>query len=232
MKPATESPECVQAWKDIKLLDKDLNWYDLFRKTYTKSKSTLLLQDAPIEDRMKTVQVGNETKTYKQGFTFSEYTPWAKHIVRSESSQALLGAFMSDYVNRADVRRALNIPDTLPAWEQCNSFVSDNYKLQYEGSMWIYKILKQYNYKILFFSGDTDGAVPTYGSRQWIDSLQMPVKEEWRQWITDDQVSGYIIRYEGLDFATIHGVGHMAPQWKRKEVTKLFTNWIHDEPIQ
>jgi hypothetical protein len=24
----------------------------------------------------------------------------------------------------------------------------------------------------------------------------------------------------------------MAPQWKRKEVTKLFTNWIHNLPIQ
>ena len=89
----------------------------------------------------------------------------------------------------------------------------------------------QYNYKILFFSGDTDGCVPTFGSRKWIEGLELPVKEKWRSWSTDGQVSGFLVRYEGMDFATIHGVGHMAPQWKRKEVTKLFSNWIHNESI-
>jgi serine carboxypeptidase-like clade 1 len=53
----------------------------------------------------------------------------------------------------------------------------------------------QYDYKILFFSGDTDGAVPTYGSRRWIKKLNPTVIEQWRPWITDGQVSGYIIRY-------------------------------------
>lgn len=139
---------------------------------------------------------------------------------------------MSDYVNRADVRQALNIPDTLPGWNNCDDFVSENYNYQYEASMWIYKILKQYGYKILFFSGDTDGAVPTYGSRRWLEILNWDVKEAWRSWHTDGQVSGYIIKYDGMDFATIHGVGHMAPQWKRKDVTSLFTNWIHDLPIE
>jgi len=114
----------------------------------------------------------------------------------------------------------------------CSKEVSDSYKLQLEASLWIYKILMQYDYRILFFSGDTDGAVPTYGTRRWIDSLELTISEKWRSWNIDGQVAGYIIRYqEGLDFATIHGVGHMAPQWKRKEVTTLFTNWVHSEPI-
>jgi serine carboxypeptidase-like clade 1 len=75
-----------------------------------------------------------------------------------------------------------------------------------------------YGYKILFFSGDTDGAVPTYGTRRWLKMLNLDVKDAWRTWVTDDQVSGYIISYDGLDFATVHGVGHMAPQWSRKPV--------------
>jgi serine carboxypeptidase-like clade 1 len=63
----------------------------------------------------------------------------------------------------------------------------------------------------MFFSGDTDGAVPTYGSRQWIRDLQWAVLEKFRPWLTDGQVSGYVEKYDGLDFITIHGVGHMAP---------------------
>lgn len=84
---------------------------------------------------------------------------------------------------------------------------------------------------MLFFSGDTDGAVPTLGSRRWITGLGWEVKEEWRSWVTDAQVSGYIMRYDGLDFVTVHGVGHMAPQWKRKDVTKLVLSWVHNKPI-
>ena len=92
--------------------------------------------------------------------------------------------------------------------------------------------MKQYGYKMLFYSGDTDGAVPTYGTRRWISQLNWPVTKPWTPWFTDGQVSGYFISYDGLDFATVHGVGHMAPQWKRKDVTKLFTNWIHNEAVQ
>lgn len=30
-----------------------------------------------------------------------------------------------------------------------------------------------------------------------------------------------------LDFVTIKGVGHMAPQWARKPMADLITEWIH-----
>ena len=64
---------------------------------------------------------------------------------------------------------------------------------------------------IMFYSGDTDGAVPTYGSKEWIKQLDWPVKQEWTPWFTDGQVSGFIEQYDGLDFVTVKGVGHMAP---------------------
>jgi len=126
----------------------------------------------------------------------------------------------------------MNIPDSVQAWDMCSDEVGNNYHYQLEGSLFIYKILMQYDYKILFFSGDTDGAVPTLGTRRWIETLNLDIKEKWRSWNTDGQVSGYLIRYDGMDFATVHGAGHMSPQWKRKEVTSLFTNWLHDLPIQ
>jgi len=72
--------------------------------------------------------------------------------------------------------------------------------------------MKQYGYKILFFSGDTDGAVPTLGTRRWISGLKMPIKTPTAPFYTaDKQVAGYLTRYDGMDFATIHGAGHMSP---------------------
>jgi len=41
-------------------------------------------------------------------------------------------------------------------------------------------------------------------------------------------VRGYVTQHEGLDFATVHGVGHMAPQWAREPVTTMITNWIQN----
>jgi len=75
--------------------------------------------------------------------------------------------------------------------------------------------LKDNGIKATFYSGDTDGAVPTYGSKQWIAELGFPTIStgKWREWMTDGQVSGFVENYEGLDFVTFRGVGHMAPQW-------------------
>jgi serine carboxypeptidase-like clade 1 len=83
--------------------------------------------------------------------------------------------------------------------------------------------------KLMFFSGDTDGAVPTYGSRRWINDLKWDILQPWKPWLTNGQVSGYYEKYDGLDFITIHGVGHMAPQWMREPVTDMIMAYVHGE---
>ena len=49
-------------------------------------------------------------------------------------------------------------------WIGCGGIDYVPYK---EGATWIYSILKN-KYKILIFSGDTDGVIPTLGTRKWI----------------------------------------------------------------
>ena len=45
-----------------------------------------------------------------------EYTPWAKHILRDEGEHPLLGGYITSYINRADLRKALNVPDVAGSW--------------------------------------------------------------------------------------------------------------------
>lgn len=140
-----------------------MNWYDLFRTEVPKGK---LLKDI---NREGSVMINGEEKTYTRGFTMQEYTPWAKHLLTD--TPHVLGAGLSDYVNSKEVRAALHIPDSVGGWNQCSNGKSPfTYHYQYEGSSWIYPIMKSYPYKILVFSGDTDGAVPTLGTRRWIES--------------------------------------------------------------
>lgn len=68
---------------------------------------------------------------------------------------------------------------------------------------------------MMHYSGDRDGAVPTYGTRGWVQSLGWDMIQPWQAWYTKGQVSGFYEKYKGLDFVTVKGVGHMAPQYAR-----------------
>lgn len=169
--PPTNTTICQELWDQINNLWNGLNWYDLFRKTYPYYDQAT----NETESRMKTVMVNGEEKTYKSGMTFQEYLRWLKFMPAYMAERPVQGSFLSDYINRPDTRRALNIPDSVQGWNMCSDPVGNNYHLQYEGSIWIYKILMQYNYRFLFYSGDTDGAVGTWGTRQWIDTLNLNI---------------------------------------------------------
>ena len=140
---------------------------------------------------------------------------------------------MAAYLRRDDVRAAMNIPSYVQQFQDCNNPMYGTYQAFREGSIWIYNILKGYPdlYRLLHYSGDTDGAVATLGTRRWIQQQGWSVTNEWRPWTTDGGLSGYLEDYGTFTFATIHGVGHMAPQWKRKDVTELVNKYVHNEKI-
>lgn len=215
--PATETEACKDVAKQLANLTIELNWYDLYRKNYDLAAAS---------PRLGSTVIGGETRTYRRGMTMAEYTPWAAHILDSRSAHTRNGDYLSDYMNREDVRAAFNLDDSVPAWEMCSETL--RYQVAEKASFWIYPELRN-KYKLMFYSGDTDGAVPTYGTKQWIKELGWDVVEPWRQWLTNGTPSGYVEKYDGLDFVTVKGVGHMAPQWARQAVTEMMSAYIHDE---
>jgi len=53
---------------------------------------------------------------YKRGFTIGEYTPFMKHIALESH---LLGTYVSDYINRPDVRTIMHVALDYPPWISC-----------------------------------------------------------------------------------------------------------------
>lgn len=135
---------------------------------------------------------------------------------------------MQDYLNGALVREALHIPDSAPTWEMCSDSI--DYTTFETGSQWVWEGLKG-QYKMLKFSGNTDGAVPTTGTLGWIRELNREVLEEWRPYLVDGQIAGFVEVYDGLTLGVVNGAGHMAPQYKPKQTYHLIFQWIKGETI-
>ena len=85
----------------------------------------------------------------------------------------------------------------------------------------------------MHFSGTTDGAVPTLGTQRWIKELNWPISHGWSSYKVDGQIAGFYEKREKgtFVFATVHGAGHMAAQWKRKETYHLIKSFVQNSDI-
>jgi len=134
-------------------------------------------------------------------------------------------------MNLSETRQALHIPNDIQAWDLCQSADWWHYVILQKGSQWIYEEL-QGKIRMLHFSGDTDGAVPTLGTQNWIATLGWPTTQDWTPYFVNSQVAGYTEVYEGdFTFGTVHGAGHMAPQFKPPQTYHLVMNWINGRAI-
>ena len=138
---------------------------------------------------------------------------------------------MVEYFNREDVKTALHIT-TNNKWELCSLDISQRYNKDKKGSIWAYPILIKNNIKILVYSGDTDMSVPFNGNQEWIENLELEVEKPWKMWRAYDDwnnVAGYYIKYKGLTFCTIKGVGLKTGKWKGKETFYMLNKFIYNE---
>lgn len=91
---------------------------------------------------------------------------------------------MADYLNRADVKAALHIPDKVSQpFSICNDTVIQVYTSRIDASAWIYKEMMS-SYKLMHYSGNSDGAVPTSGTRAWIAKLGLNTTNPERNYTT------------------------------------------------
>jgi len=102
----------------------------------------------------------------------------------------------------------------------------------------LYKSLAS-KYRLMIYSGDTDGCVPEWGTEEWVRELGFEVKKGWRPWLApltdgaEPQRAGYVIDYDtnGFRLVTIQGAGHMVPTYKPNFALTMITKFLRDEPF-
>ncbi|CAD6192105.1 unnamed protein product [Caenorhabditis auriculariae] len=141
------------------------------------------------------------------------------------------------YLNRADVRRALHIPSSLPLWNECSNDVLNVYKTtHFEMTPEFEKIIAA-GVKVLVYNGDVDTVCNHVMNAQFLSNLNRTilgnerVNEPWRfsGETPEDSVAGFQLKYSGnVDFVTVRGSGHFVPQDRPREALQLIFNFVNN----
>ncbi|XP_038164580.1 cathepsin A-like [Cyprinodon tularosa] len=136
----------------------------------------------------------------------------------------------TNWLNRGDVRKALHIQDTLPAWALCSDEVGDHYSILYESMKDVYLKLLSLDLRVLVYNGDTDMACNFLGDQWFVEDLGFKATSSYQKWIHDNQIAGFYQQFGNITFLTVKGAGHMVPQWAPGPAFHMFESFITNGP--
>lgn len=124
-------------------------------------------------------------------------------------------SYATVFMNRPEVVKAIHANPSI-TWSACSSTI--NYSGA-DSNVYMEPIYQELlnstaALRIVVFSGDDDSVCATLGSQYWIYNLGLKERTSWTTWTVDGQVAGYVTKFEGMTFVTIHGAGHEVPMFK------------------
>ncbi|XP_006346530.2 serine carboxypeptidase II-3-like [Solanum tuberosum] len=122
--------------------------------------------------------------------------------------------YVDNYLNTAEVQKALNVRDIPHSWESCSGYIHGLWQDSPDTVLPIYKELMQSGIRVWIYSGDIDHILPVTTSRYGIDKIKTPVKTAWYPWFFQGEVGGYAVEYQNLTFVTVRGAGHFVPSYQ------------------
>ena len=237
------SDECMDLLDQVSTDIEYINIYNIYGDCYGgANESEKFSNDLEAYRNGEKRELRETTTTHhKKGFTARDYTPWLfrtreqKGLVRSSADERPVGELppctfgipLMDFMNDPEVRTQMHIPEYVQNWTMCKD--DFNYTMYENATQSIWDTPDLYNnYRMMKFSGDKDGCVPTIGSLGWILALGRDIVDDWRTWYVNHEgassiLGGYTQVFEGLTFVTVHGAGHMVPQDQR-EAALLMVN--------
>ncbi|VDM19086.1 unnamed protein product [Wuchereria bancrofti] len=196
----------------------NLNPYDLYRDCISNPELN--------KARIRVMKFGL-TEPAKKQKSLKSILAYLKPINSfSADAPCMNDSAMIRYMNNAEVRHALHIPENLPRWDVCSDEISTTYEKIY-GDMapFVKKIIKA-GVRVLLYYGDTDMACNFIMGQQFSASLNLPRKRRKEPWMFNSQIAGFKTEYKGLTFLTVRGAGHMAPQWRAPQMHYVIQQFI------
>ncbi|KAF8015380.1 hypothetical protein BT93_H1015 [Corymbia citriodora subsp. variegata] len=217
-----------------------LNMYDILEPCKSETRNKSGNTNMPLGFHQTEV---NKKPLPKRASLFGQASPFWTTGDAGASSPALQDEYhvkcVDDeaavaWLNDKAVRKAIHAAPVSVAgsWWICAGRVLMNYSVDTESMIPYHKNLTSLGYRVLIYSGDHDYAVPFTGTQAWTRSIGYKIIDEWRPWMTDDRVAGYLQGYDNnFTFLTIKGAGHMVPQSKPREALEFYRRWLDGKPI-
>jgi len=130
--------------------------------------------------------------------------------------------YATNYLNSPEVRAAIHVDENKsPVWTECDGTINSSWNQTDLNApmMPIYKwLINNADIQIVIYSGDDDSVCATAGSQMFIWDLA-PMRDQWKAWEfgDDGQLGGYITKFTGFTFLTVHGAGHMVPSTRPEQ---------------
>jgi len=135
------------------------------------------------------------------------------------------GQVLTNYLNRADVQKALNVPPT--QWVECSNAL--NYVVVGNSMVPYYEFFfrAKPGVKILVYSGDLDIlTVPFAFTQPCIAQLSGHITQAWQPWFVNGATAGYVEVYDKYTYATVKGAGHETPQYQPLNAFQMIQRFI------
>ncbi|OQS02044.1 serine protease family S10 [Thraustotheca clavata] len=136
--------------------------------------------------------------------------------------------FTQLYLRLNEVQNAIHVSGDHVDWRDCADHANIKYTRS-KSSLPLYPTILAANLKALIYSGDADSVVNFIGTQRWITTsgLKLNVVNKWKAWFgPDKQLAGYTEQYEGLNFTTVKGAGHMVPATRPLHALYLFECFV------
>jgi cathepsin A (carboxypeptidase C) len=139
-----------------------------------------------------------------------------------------------DFMNNPDVQNAIHVSKTpLGSWTLCSNTIFNKYQKRNKSMKyfldWFWR--NHPEGRILLYAGDMDMACNFIGVQEFAASLKRPITHEYTNWMYEknhknQQIGGFMRRWDGLTFATVRGAGHMVPTDRPASSFHLFSHFI------
>lgn len=93
-------------------------------------------------------------------------------------------------INKKSRREFHLAQGTIGEWTRCSYGIS--YTREISSTIKYHLYLGKKGYRSLVYSGDHDMLVPFVGTQAWIKSLNFSIVDDWRPWLPEGQVAGYV----------------------------------------
>jgi hypothetical protein len=223
------SPACGLLLGKIGSFEVDTNGYDAYRTCY-QPKSAGAARSHPVTlgdliDRI--VTKGEDSR--------AAVAAWARARA-GERVPCINSVQGTSYLNTAAAKQALHVQDSPNTWQICGGVDYRNDGV-YDSMIAVHRENMKHNPRVLIYNGDVDPGCNYLWAEASVFKFGRATSKDWHPWVYDtahvgEQLGGFVTDYEGdVHFATVHGAGHMSPQWRPEAVFNMFQRFLNGQKI-